>query len=186
MRLAISGAALELGLVVSLLGGCAQTVFAHRAFAVTYSCPSAQVTKHSTRSASADYTPIAVMGCGYQAEYDCTFRSGYPISTADDVACTERGRVVFEATDGSRYGAWQDEPEAASKEALVASAAHDLSCTRASVVVVAASVAEGCGQRVRYQIVDYELPGAAGHIEQAVGRRYGMRERSPRPGMSQR
>jgi hypothetical protein len=92
-----------IGIVGSLLGGCAETVHARRVFEINYSCPSSKVTARAAGYRSVDYTPVLVTGCGHEVEYDCTSVSGYPVSTADDVVCTERGRAAGRAYDGALH-----------------------------------------------------------------------------------
>jgi hypothetical protein len=169
-----------LGLVASsLLAGCAEQTFASSAFQIAYACPAEQVNAHPAGYRSQNYTPITVTGCGYKAEYECTLMSGYLFSTADDAACTERGRVIFESTDGSAHPAWRDKPDKASNLAALASAAHDLPCEPSSIRLLASTVLEGCGQRVVYRVVDYEPAVPPGRVRQALGRRYLMLERTP-------
>jgi hypothetical protein len=174
MRPAANRTAIALVLVGLLLGGCVQTSGARSAFARTYSCPSSQVTVRPAGYQAAGYTPFAVTGCGYEAEYDCTVMSDYPLSTPSDVCCTERVRVAFEATDSSLHQAWLDDPEPASQEAAIASAAYDLRCERTSIAFVgtAGTVLQGCGQRVTYRIVGYSVAPPPGHVRRVEGRRF--------------
>ena len=64
----------------------------------------------------------------------------------------------FVATDGSHYGMRYNnasDGNAAANAAAIASAAHDLPCERAAIIVVMNTiddfVLEGCGQRVAYK-----------------------------------
>ena len=76
--------------------------------------------------------------------------------------CNARQRMEYEATDGTSHSAWFDDEirskDATSVEAVLASAAHDLPCDRASLKVIGTdehgfgNVVEGCGQRITYQI----------------------------------
>lgn len=172
----------SIALLVPLMWGCAsQTTIARDMFVADRSCPSDQVTAVSR---GADQVSIEVVGCGETAQYSC-YRFTQPCGpespgrcTGRDV-CTERGRYLIGATDGSRQETWDgvDEDAAASKEAAFASAVHDLPCDRASVVVVAKdsggrpSLLEGCQQRVTYQVVD-DVSAARGRGQHVTRQKY--------------
>ncbi len=158
--------------------GCTRSwpLVARNAFASNHWCPVNQIDVSTEPGSDGSYR---VTGCGLEATYVC----GGDASSE----CHERLRVEFEATDGSAHGAWlEDETRsngATSREAAIASAAHDLPCDRGSLQVVGsdqrgfANVVDGCGQRVTYQVVDVaeqtasSQPGPAGKHKYVVATR---------------
>jgi hypothetical protein len=155
MRLAASALAV-LPLLLLPSAGCVHSrpLLVRNAFADSYWCPVNQI---DVRAEPGNDRLYHVAGCGLEVTYDCG-------GTAGSTECQARQRVEYEATDGTSHGAWLNEDSNAnttmSREAAIASAAHDLPCDRASVQVVAndpnglANIIEGCGQRVTYQVVD--------------------------------
>ena len=155
MRLAVPALAV-LPLLLLPSAGCVHSwpLVVRNAFADTYWCPVNQIEVHSEPGSDRLYR---VAGCGLEVTYDCGDAAG-------PKECQERQRAEYEATDGTTHGAWLNEDPNAntttSREAAIASAAHDLPCDRASVRVVGndpnglANVIDGCGQRVTYQIAD--------------------------------
>jgi hypothetical protein len=149
-------------------------------FADKYSCASA------VASVPEPGGTVRVSGCGYDATYDCgddqlksTVDAEGRVGATRTRDCGERYQLAYEATDGSRHPAslMDEVPSgfAAAKEAAVASAAHDLRCAPASVVVMGgdsepASILEGCGARLTYNLVD--VPTAPGRVRQVAAKRY--------------
>ncbi len=156
---------------VLMLGGCASiTSIARDQFATTYTCPSEQVTLRRAAEESDGLTPIGASGCGHDTEYICgdlaKANYDYPIRQ-----CLEEHKLAFEATDGTVHRAWPRKRDEASRNAAIASAAHDLPCEPAAIAVVGSSwedgssvanVLEGCGQRVTYELVAHRLAVARG------------------------
>jgi len=172
-----------------LLGGCAPSVAsaARNTFVLKYSCPGDQVTVGPAVDAPGGAL-VDANGCGYDAKYGCI--TAMNVEGQLVVSCNERMRVSYEATDGSLHKTLDDvlsgvptDFEAVSKEAAIASAAHDLPCDPASVVAVGKTntLLEGCGQRVTYQLVGYDIAPPAGHVPQEKGRRYTLVGRIPIP-----
>lgn len=136
--------------------GCVKSrpLLVRNAFASSYWCPVNQIEVHPEPGSDRLYH---VVGCGLEVTYDCG-------DAGDPQGCQARERVEFQATDGTAHGGWQEEEMASnhgmSREAALASAAHDLPCDRASLQILGAdangfpNVLEGCGQRVTYQITD--------------------------------
>jgi hypothetical protein len=152
--------------------GCVKSrpLLARNAFASSYWCP---VNRIEVRAEPGSDRLYSVTGCGLQLTYDCG-------DDADARGCQAHERVGFEATDGtSRDGSEEEEANhGLSREAALASAAHDLPCDRASIQVVGAdpngfaNVLEGCGQRVTYQIADVAEPPSATPSEPVKKHKY--------------
>ena len=105
---------------------------------------------------------VEVVGCGAHAEYRCAY-ARQKTGEGDQnlaLACEERPRLSFEATDGKTVEAWEDEAAGAAKGTALASASHDLPCPEASIVEVGRdthgfpNVLDGCGKRVAYNLDD--------------------------------
>jgi hypothetical protein len=151
-------APIALSLLLLPSAGCVKSrpLVVRNAFASSYWCPVNQIEVHAEPGSDRLYH---VTGCGLEITYDCG-------DTGDARACEARERIEFEATDGTSRGGWQEEETTSnhgmSREAALASAAHDLPCDRASLHILGAdekgfpNVVEGCGQRVTYQIADVD------------------------------
>ncbi len=152
---------LAFGILCTL--GCSDSSLIRSDFATTYACPSNKVEVQPTPE---DPDAYRVTGCGFDFRYDCgetLVPDGYGhVQNARE--CGARQRMEYEATDGTAHGAWFGDEirsnDAMSVEAVLASAAHDLPCDRASLKVVGTdehgfgNVVDGCGQRITYQITD--------------------------------
>jgi hypothetical protein len=161
--------------------GCVHSrpLLVRNAFAESYWCPVNQI---EVRGEPGNDQSYRVTGCGLEVTYICG-------GTSDSTECQARQRIEYEATDGTSHGAWLNEDPNAntsmSREAAIASAAHDLPCDRASVRIAGgdpsglANVIEGCGQRVTYQIVDVADQPAAGPSEPVKKHKYVVVRRSP-------
>ncbi|HEY6464121.1 MAG TPA: hypothetical protein VIY73_28325 [Polyangiaceae bacterium] len=197
-----SGVALVVVAVgAALTVGCASDESLIRSdFARSTSCPASQILVAG--NPGGDY-PYRATGCGYSLQYECedvpytrTNGHSYPARS-----CGARQLLEYEATDGTSHSAWFDEEthanDAMSVEAVLASAAHDLPCDRASLKVLGTdahgfgNVVEGCGQRVTYQISDVgeqPAPGLRGPVRKhkyiVVGRMPLSTPASPAPAAS--
>ncbi|MFI5297510.1 MAG: hypothetical protein ACHREM_05375 [Polyangiales bacterium] len=134
----------------------------------------------TTREVQAEQmTYYEAVGCGQDAQYSCRATSAGQYSIG--AACEPRERWGLRASDGKIYDAWgtlrgdgTDRPELADarRQALTASAAHDIPCDPASVSMIDGVTAEGCGQRVSYRMVDEVMPTAPGHLQITEGHRF--------------
>jgi len=158
-----------LAMLVLWSAGCAPAFpsIARDSFTARFACPNEKLaTRQLPAARGARYQ---VMGCGHAVVYACsvapvTFYDGNGRAlTQDRPSCGDAERITYESSDGSRRQAWLDDEVATnfaiSKEAAVASAAHDLACTGAIRVVGSddrgfVNVLEGCGARITYQLVD--------------------------------
>jgi len=179
MRLVPGFAVLPLLLLPST--GCVHSrpLLVRNAFAESYWCPVNQI---EVRPEPGSERLYRVTGCGLEVTYDC---GGTPGSQE----CQARQRTEYEATDGTAHGAWLNEDPnantAMSREAAIASGAHDVPCDRASLRVVGndpngvANVIEGCGQRVTYQVVDVADQPTATPSEPVKKHKYVVIRRAP-------
>jgi hypothetical protein len=153
-----------------LCGGCAPAFpsIARDSFTASFACPNEKLATRQLPSASdARYV---VMGCGRSMVYSCavapvTFYDGNGrVLTQDRPSCGEAQRVAYQSSDGSVRETWLADEVAShfevSKEAAVASAAHDLSCARGAISAIGSdergfvNILEGCGARITYQLVE--------------------------------
>jgi hypothetical protein len=145
----------------TLLCGCASSPVsvARDAFTADHPCDELHA-KTVSEWTNGGWQLVDVAGCGAEVQYTCSYRDRYPGSHEPEpyLACDERPRVSFRATDGGVLETFiEDGPEAA-RGTAIQSAAHDLACPPASITVLAkdahgyANVLEGCGQRITYQV----------------------------------
>ncbi len=176
--------------LVMMLGafgaGCAPAYpsIARDSFTTRYNCPNERLATRQLPSASdARYV---VMGCGLAVTYSCAvapvafFDGNGRVLTQDRPTCGEAQRVAYESSDGVVREAWLADEEASSfavsKEAAIASAAHDLSCASAAIRVVGnddrgfVNILEGCGARITYQLVGASPAVGGAHRYVAVSR----------------
>jgi hypothetical protein len=166
-------ACVGLGLVAWFAGGCGTAEWIARdEFGAKYSCPKEQVYVRQQIAATTEkgqplpgFSDLVVGGCGVQSRYRCHNADAGRGGTRN--VCLERIRMGIQATDGSVSMAIQGDPDASSAtdRAAIASAAHDLSCDRTSIRVVARepTVVEGCGQQLTYKEEEHDLTPPPGY-----------------------
>jgi hypothetical protein len=154
-----------MALAAPLFGGCATAtepkVLSRDAFEATYKCEQGPEKIRAVSEWVNGAQLVDVVGCGAHAEYRCAYarqKTGGNQNLA--LACEERPRLSFEATDGKTVDAWEDEAVGAAKGTALASASHDLPCPETSIVEVGhdthgfPNVLDGCGKRVAYNLDD--------------------------------
>lgn len=147
-------------LFLGALVGCAPSLKSVARDAFTDARPCASVLVDSASEWMGDTKLVEATGCGAHVELVCTHKDRYPGSHRPEtyLACDERQRLAFKATDGGVLQTWDDDGPQAAMGTAIASASHDLSCPAVSVSVVGkdslgyANVLEGCGQRITYQV----------------------------------
>jgi hypothetical protein len=173
-----------------MLGACtSRTSTVRQQFVSSYSCEADKVSVSPRQATNEDV--FDVVGCGKHAQYACSDATYADRGTAGGSStvgsCNERSRWAWEATDESIHEAWGSEDWGPiSRDAAIASAAHDLPCDRAAITVVGsdrgtANVLEGCGQRINYQVTDHDLATPTGHFRITRGFRFTLVGRTPIP-----
>jgi hypothetical protein len=156
-------------LALSVVPGCGLGAAAKGDFAAKYACPTSQLAVREDRGFQ------VVTGCGRESRYICASEEN-----GSEVLCSESVWIVYEASDGTHRETWADGDPALANETALATAAHDLSCPRSSVALAGGSmliggetkIIDGCGQRLTYQTVRYEVPPDPHRAGQVQGRRF--------------